>query len=86
MRVIRGKKSHTEKLTFQKVRKKNSILVEGEFPPPPLTSFKAMKFPRPVLKGLEAKGIKKPSPIQMQGIPSVLMGRDLVMFSSYKVS
>ena len=52
--------------------------MEGEFPPPPLTSFKAMKFPKAILKGLDAKGILKPSPIQMQGIPSVLMGRDLV--------
>jgi hypothetical protein len=64
--------------TFQNVRKKNCILVEGEFPPPPLISFKTMKFPRPILKALDAKGIKKPSPIQMQGIPSVLTGRDLV--------
>ena len=37
-----------------------------------------MKFPRGVLKGLEHKKIIKPSPIQMQGIPAVLTGRDLI--------
>jgi ATP-dependent RNA helicase DDX41 len=61
-----------------KVREKNSILVEGELPPPPLTSFTAMKFPRGILRGLTAKSIIKPSPIQMQGIPAILTGRDLI--------
>ena len=37
-----------------------------------------MKFPKGILKGLEGKKISKPSPIQMQGIPSVLSGRDLI--------
>ena len=60
------------------VRKKYSILVEGDYPPPPLKSFKAMKFPKGILKGLEGRKISKPSPIQMQGIPAVLSGRDLI--------
>ena len=37
-----------------------------------------MKFPRGIMKGLESKKIKNPSPIQMQGIPAVLSGRDLI--------
>ena len=63
---------------FFSVRQKYNILVEGEFPPPPLKSFQAMKFPKGVLKGLEHKKIAKPSPIQMQGIPAILSGRDLI--------
>lgn len=62
----------------EKMRAKNNILVEGEFPPPSLQTFKAMKFPKGILKGLENKKISKPSPIQMQGIPAVLSGRDLI--------
>ncbi|VVC90786.1 unnamed protein product [Leptidea sinapis] len=31
-----------------------------------------------VLRGLEEKGIKKPTPIQVQGIPAVLSGRDMI--------
>ena len=52
--------------------------MEGDYPPPPLKSFKAMKFPKGILKGLEGRKISKPSPIQMQGIPAVLSGRDLI--------
>ena len=62
----------------EKMRKKFNIITEGDDPPPSLPSFKSMKFPKGILKGLEHKNIKKPSPIQMQGIPAVLTGRDLI--------
>jgi len=62
----------------EKVRAKNNILVEGDDPTPALTSFQAMKFPKGILRGLADKKISKPSPIQMQGIPTVLKGRDLI--------
>ncbi|CAL4067252.1 unnamed protein product, partial [Meganyctiphanes norvegica] len=61
-----------------RVRKKYSILVEGIDVPPPLKTFEDMKFPRCVIKAINKKGIKKPSPIQMQGLPAVLQGRDLI--------
>jgi len=32
----------------------------------------------PVIEALKAKGIRKPTPIQIQGIPAVLSGRDLI--------
>lgn len=60
------------------IRQKLQILAEGENIPPPLNSFKDMKFPKPILIGLERRGIKKPTPIQVQGIPAVLSGRDLI--------
>lgn len=62
----------------ERVRKKLRILVEGDDVPPPIKSFKAMKFPRGILAGLEKKGIIKPTPIQVQGIPTVLSGRDMI--------
>lgn len=61
-----------------RVRRKYKILVEGEDVPPPLKSFEDMKFPAAILKALQKKGILKPSPIQMQGIPAVLTGRDII--------
>lgn len=54
-----------------RVRKKLCILVEGEDVPPPIKSFAQMKFPRGILTGLERKGIVRPTPIQVQGIPTV---------------
>ncbi len=65
-------------LDHERIRKKYGILVEGEFPPPPIKTFQAMKFPKGIIKGLEDGNIVKPSPIQMQGIPAVLKGRDLI--------
>lgn len=60
------------------IRHKMKILAEGENIPPPLKTFKDMKFPKPILLGLDRRGIKKPTPIQVQGIPTILSGRDLI--------
>ncbi|KAL1434619.1 hypothetical protein MTO96_011485 [Rhipicephalus appendiculatus] len=46
--------------------------------PAPITTFKEMKFPRTILSSLRHKGITKPTPIQMQGLPAVLSGRDMI--------
>lgn len=62
----------------EEIRNKLSILVEGENVPAPIRSFKEMKFPKSIMAGLDKKGIKKPTPIQVQGIPTVLAGRDLI--------
>ncbi|XP_013383180.1 probable ATP-dependent RNA helicase DDX41 [Lingula anatina] len=62
----------------QRMRKKMEILVEGEDIPPLCITFKEMKFPHIILKALKKRGIEKPTPIQMQGIPVVLMGRDMI--------
>ncbi|KAL4231239.1 DEAD (Asp-Glu-Ala-Asp) box polypeptide 41 [Mactra antiquata] len=64
--------------THEKVRKKYHILVEGENKPPPIKTFREMKFPKPILHGLKKKGIIHPTPIQIQGIPAVLSGRDMI--------
>jgi ATP-dependent RNA helicase DDX41 len=54
----------------QAVRDKYSIIVEGNNPPPAIEHFTDMKIPKPILKYLLDKGIKRPSPIQIQGIPA----------------
>ncbi|KAK3751354.1 hypothetical protein QZH41_009312, partial [Actinostola sp. cb2023] len=63
---------------FDKVRKKWHILVEGSDIPPPIKTFKEMKFPRVIINALKKKGIVHPTPIQIQGLPAVLMGRDMI--------
>uniref|UniRef100_G1RQS8 RNA helicase n=1 Tax=Nomascus leucogenys TaxID=61853 RepID=G1RQS8_NOMLE len=62
----------------ERVRKKYHILVEGDGIPPPIKSFKEMKFPAAILRGLKKKGIHHPTPIQIQGIPTILSGRDMI--------
>ncbi|CAG0922687.1 unnamed protein product [Notodromas monacha] len=60
------------------LRRKLRILVEGENVPPPIRTFEEMKFPEPILRGLRETKIAVPSPIQIQGIPAVLSGRDMI--------
>lgn len=60
------------------LREKYRIVVEGESLPPPFRSFKSMKFPRSLIAAMRKKNIKKPSPIQMQGLPALLSGRDII--------
>jgi len=52
------------------VRDKYHIITEGNEIPPPINNFRDMKLPEPILAYLEAKGIKRPTPIQIQGIPT----------------
>jgi ATP-dependent RNA helicase DDX41 len=60
------------------IRKQWHILVEGEDIPPPIKNFKDMRFPDPILKKLKSKGITRPTPIQVQGLPVILSGRDMI--------
>ncbi|KAI8113545.1 hypothetical protein M9435_003546 [Picochlorum sp. BPE23] len=62
----------------QMLREKYRIICQGHNIPPPISSFKDMKFPRAILDILEKKGIQKPTPIQLQGLPVLLSGRDMI--------
>uniref|UniRef100_A0A6U2PET3 RNA helicase n=1 Tax=Leptocylindrus danicus TaxID=163516 RepID=A0A6U2PET3_9STRA len=64
----------------KKIREKWHILVEGEDldPIPPLRNFREMKFPADIIDALEKKNIRRPTPIQMQGLPVALSGRDMI--------
>eukprot|EP01016_Furgasonia_blochmanni_P014230 TRINITY_DN1740_c0_g1_i3.p1 TRINITY_DN1740_c0_g1~~TRINITY_DN1740_c0_g1_i3.p1 ORF type:complete len:523 (+),score=121.63 TRINITY_DN1740_c0_g1_i3:330-1898(+) len=61
-----------------KILKHYRILIDGEDVPPPVKRFHDMRFPRSLIEGLAVKGIHKPSPIQIQGLPVVLSGRDII--------
>lgn len=56
--------------------------VSGEDIPPIVTGFKYMKLPKCILDSLESKNIQKPTPIQMQGLPVIFSGRDMIGIAS----
>ncbi|KAE8216468.1 hypothetical protein CF327_g309 [Tilletia walkeri] len=60
------------------IRKKLHILCDGVDVPPVITNFRDMKIPQCILDHLATKNIKKPSLIQMQGLPTVFSGRDMI--------
>ena len=60
------------------LRARYQILLDGEDAPPPMDSFRDMKFPNVLLNALAEKGIRRPTPIQMQGLPCALSGRDMI--------
>ena len=59
-------------------RAKHAILVDGADCVAPVSSFRHMRFPPPILQALAAKGIASPTPIQIQGLPVILSGRDMI--------
>lgn len=67
----------------ERIRTKYRILVEGDDVVPPLKSFKDMKLAHGILQGLKDKGITTPTPIQIQGMPTVYVC--LLIFTKYNV-
>jgi ATP-dependent RNA helicase DDX41 len=63
---------------WNQIRKEWHMDVEGVDVPPPCKRFQDMKFPAPILSVLAKKGIKRPTPIQMQGLTVALAGRDMI--------
>ncbi|XP_047078876.1 DEAD-box ATP-dependent RNA helicase 35A-like [Lolium rigidum] len=61
------------------LRRRWHILVEGDDVPPPARCFRDdLRLPEPVLRALRDKGIVRPTPIQVQGLPVALSGRDMI--------
>ena len=54
----------------RRIWEKHHIIVEGEDLPPPIDNFTDMKVLEPLVKFLKSKRITKPTPIQLQGIPT----------------
>lgn len=66
-------------------RRQMGIRVSGSTAPPPIADFAAMrvrkhqqKMKAILLKNIEASEYKEPTPVQMQAIPSMLLGRDVL--------
>ena len=73
------------KLTSEEIiqiRKSNgSILVKGKDIPKPILEFYQCGLSTKIIEILETKEIKKPFPIQMQAIPTIMSGRDCLGIS-----
>ena len=64
------------------IRKSNgSILVKGKDIPKPILEFYQCGLSTKIIEILDSKEIKKPFPIQMQAIPTIMSGRDCLGIS-----
>lgn len=61
-----------------KFRVDNAITIAGNGVPKPVTDFDEAGFPAYVMNEVKAQGFAKPTPIQCQGWPMALSGRDVV--------
>lgn len=61
------------------IRRENDItIVKGRNVPKPVTSFNEASFPAYVEEAIRSAGFDKPTPIQIQGWPVALSGRDMI--------
>jgi ATP-dependent RNA helicase DDX41 len=65
------KNFYLKKDKINEIRSFFKINVHGEDIVPPISNFKSMKFPRPIIKALNKIEALHPSPVQMQGLPVV---------------
>jgi ATP-dependent RNA helicase DDX5/DBP2 len=63
-------------------RRKHEMNLMGQGIPKPVRTFAEASFPSYVLKEVEALGFNEPTPIQSQGWPMALSGRDVVGVAS----
>lgn len=59
-------------------RRRREITVEGNDVPKPVRGFRDVGFPEYVLQEITKAGFTEPTPIQSQGWPMALKGRDLI--------
>ncbi|RIB30544.1 P-loop containing nucleoside triphosphate hydrolase protein [Gigaspora rosea] len=62
----------------QSILSKNRIIVHGKNIPRPITKFEHCKLPPKMIDNLQQVGYMQPTEIQMQVIPTVLVGRDIL--------
>ncbi|XP_051141872.1 DEAD-box ATP-dependent RNA helicase 41 [Andrographis paniculata] len=61
------------------LRKKLDISVRGDNVPDPILSFNSCDLPEKLIQNLEAGGYEIPTPVQMQAIPSAMIGQNLLV-------
>ncbi|KAG9508635.1 putative ATP-dependent RNA helicase DDX41, partial [Fragariocoptes setiger] len=67
---------------IEKLRAEHKVIVEGDDIPPPVESFKEMKFPSCILRHLEESQILEPNVFQIHSLPVLLSGRDMIGLAS----
>jgi ATP-dependent RNA helicase DDX41 len=73
---------HRKESENDEIRKEYDVVVEGTNIPPPCLTFEDMKLPRAVTKELNRRGISSPNPFQMQALPVLFSGRDMIGIAS----
>lgn len=63
-------------------RRQHEITVQGKGIPKPVLTFEEASMPEYVLREVLKQGFTKPSPIQSQGWPMALLGRDMIGISA----
>lgn len=62
----------------QELRHKLGIKVSGPSPPAPVSSFAHFGFDESLMKAIRKSEYTQPTPIQAQGVPTALSGRDII--------
>lgn len=65
-----------------KWRQSCGIVIQGDGIPKPAMTFEEASMPEYVLKEVMKQGFERPTPIQSQGWPMALLGRDMVGISA----
>ncbi|TRY75538.1 hypothetical protein TCAL_07125 [Tigriopus californicus] len=60
------------------LQQKLGLNISGAIPPKPVTSFGHFGFDEPLMKAIRKSEFTQPTPIQAQGIPALLSGRDVI--------
>lgn len=63
---------------IEQYRNEKSITLKGDRIPPPIMHFEEVNFPDYVMNEIKKQGYDNPTPIQAQGWPIALSGRDMV--------
>ncbi|KAL1976843.1 hypothetical protein VTN31DRAFT_3125 [Thermomyces dupontii] len=63
---------------IEEFRREHQMTVSGRNVPRPVKTFEEAGFPQYVLSEVKAQGFERPTPIQSQGWPMALSGRDVV--------
>lgn len=73
---------HRHESENEKIRKKHEVIVEGPNIPPLCLTFEDMKLPKVITKELKRRDIVEPNSFQMQGLPVLMSGRDMIGIAS----
>lgn len=69
--------------SFNALRQEMNVTVTGNNIPPIIPRFSQMHLPEFVLNELKNRDINKPTSIQMQCLPAIFMGRDVIGIASH---
>ena len=70
--------THHTQDEVDKYRKERQMFVKGKSVPKPVATFEEASFPDYVVATLSKQGFSEPTPIQAQGWPMAISGRDFV--------